>query len=575
MIAVPRVLSSLTPRAAVLWLIALATLASLPNLLYGVSHGMSHLYNISWSQGFTAQLLQGEWYPRWLLDLNNGSGSLAFFIYAPLPFYVTALTGGLCAPCEPTTQLAIGEFVLLLGSACSFYALARRFGPPWCAAVGAFYYMVAPYHFEFDLWSRQAVGEFAAYAFMPLVMLYLLRAQEQPRYLVGAALSYAALVLCHLPAAVLFSFCLPALLWLSVGGWPAWRRATAHLAVAVVLGIGLAGVYLLPALWVQRYDVYNLTFFHYWHHYGNWFLFDNLPEPDLESGNRLTVLMSANLAATGLVALAIWRQGQGAWRTALPWLAGVLLVLFMVTPLSQPVWELLRFLQQVQFPWRIMITADLAVACLIVIALAGAARAADRWQAPLLAMAALVLVVAGVLNWRAFTNFTWFVHYYGTNELQSDAEALKVGTDTPEYSPMWMRFNQDRQVAYAKDRAQAEVIAGQGAVQVTGWAARDIGLVLDLQTAADVQIRQVYVPWWRARSVDGSREYTLTPAPVSGYLILHAPAGRHTLSVSLPPLPIERQGQWLSLAAVALLLLTYLRVRRRPLRHDARSPATS
>jgi hypothetical protein len=138
-----------------------------------------------------------------------------------------------------------------------------------------------------------------------------------------------------------------------------------------------------------------------------------------------------------------------------------------------------------------------------------------------------------------------------------------------------MRFNQDKQIAYAKDRAQAEVIAGQGSVTVTRWAARDIGLQLDLATAADVQIRQVYLPWWQARSSDGSQDYSLTAAPVSGYIIVHLPAGKHAMALTLPPLAVERQGQWASLAAAALLLLTYLLTRRRSSAGDARLPATS
>ena len=285
----------------------IATAFSLPNFLFGISHGMSHLYNISWTYEFNRLFRDGVLYPRWMDGLNNGVGSLAFWIYAPLPFYVNALSGGLlCGGCAPTTQVAIGEWLLLLGSGLAFFHLARQHAGAWPALIGSAFYMLAPYHFEIDLWRRQAIGEFAAYVFMPLVVLYFQRAVQGggARAMAAGALSYAGLVLSHLPAAVLFSLGLPllALFHLRAGWW----RPFATLAGIVLLGLGLSCLYLLPALSIQAIDIYSHTGFHPWHHYANWFFLDGRDAPDQQFAGRITTIWLGNTVAAVMLSAGVF-----------------------------------------------------------------------------------------------------------------------------------------------------------------------------------------------------------------------------------------------------------------------------
>lgn len=553
------------------------TVFSVPNLVFGISHGMSHLYNISWTYEFNRLFWSGDPYPRWLDGLNNGVGSLAWWIYAPLPFYVNALTGGLfCAGCEPTVQVAIGEWLMLLASGMTFFALARQYAKGWPALVGSVFYMLAPYHFEIDLWRRQAIGEFAAYIWMPLVVLYFERAvRQQPRALALGALVYAALVLSHLPAAVLFSLSLPLLaLFHAVR-----NRSVQPLLVLggmVVLGLALSSIYLLPALSIQAIDIYSHTGFHPWHYYAHWFFLDGKAEPDAQFATRLCVIWLTNTIAAVLLFIAAGGLDAGPRRHDLRWwLAACALVAFMVTPLSVPVWELLPFLQQVQFPWRIMIVTDLALAMLGVFALDALLASATRARAALVAAAGLLIVVVGLADWRQFTNFTYFYDRWHTTERQGDQRALQIGTDTPEYLPMWVKIDQSELVRLVENMPRASLLSGSGNVEAVQWANRQLGLRVRLSTEAEVQLRQVYVPWWQAR-VEGqgaAQAIATAPAPRTGLLTLRLPPGDYVVHVTLLTPPVERAGQAISAAALLVLGWLLIRARRRPAGPSAAGPS--
>ena len=199
------------------------------------------------------------------------------------------------------THLAIGLWLLLLGSGIAFYAFARRAGP-WAAAIGAIVYMLLPYHYEMDLWRRFAYGELPAYVWMPLILLALDKMLDDWRYLPACALAYAGLLLSHLPATLLFSLMLAGYVFLQM----VWRKSSRPLwllAAAVTLGGALAAVYLVPALAAEDYidaaQIYvpqsvaphRLWTYDYFH-YRNWLFLDGRNEPSTAS-HRASVMASS------------------------------------------------------------------------------------------------------------------------------------------------------------------------------------------------------------------------------------------------------------------------------------------
>ena len=73
------------------------------------------------------------------------------------------------------------------------------------ACIAAIVYLLLPYHLEIDLWRRQAFGEFTAYLWIPLILIFTRRIVSSSRGFTGLAASYAGLLYTHIPVALLFS----------------------------------------------------------------------------------------------------------------------------------------------------------------------------------------------------------------------------------------------------------------------------------------------------------------------------------------------------------------------------------
>lgn len=194
------------PRLPLLLILLAAVALMVPELALGLSLSDSFRYNLVWTEQFAALFRDGHLYPRWLPLSWHGLGSPTFYFYPPLFFWVTALidaaTGGLL-PAERFTPL--GTLALLATSGAAMYAWLRAHAAERPALLGAFAYMAAPYH-VYDIYGRGALAEASAYAAVPLIALGLKRlAEGRARYLPLLAAGYAALLLSHLPSALLVS----------------------------------------------------------------------------------------------------------------------------------------------------------------------------------------------------------------------------------------------------------------------------------------------------------------------------------------------------------------------------------
>ena len=557
---------------AVMLVAAVATLASAPFLIFGAPYGEDMHIHLSWSHQFTQQLWSGEAYPRWLSDLNGGAGSPTFFYYAPLPYYVSGIFGPLLCPgCRPETHLAIGLWLLLLASGVTFYAFARRYGGPWMAAAGAILYMLMPYHYEMDLWRRFDYGEVAAYVWMPLVLLALEKTLEDRRYLPACAVAYAGLLLSHLPATLLFSLFLAVHAALQSAHHKSLRPMLL-LGAMVALGAGLAGLYLVPALATQNYvyaqqmyvprtgaphRLWNYEYFNY----RNWLFLDGRNEPSTRDASRVRNGLIGGTLMFALLSIVVYRaKGRQAWREIAPWLLALSLVWFIVTPLCIPLFEFIPLFKEVDFPFRIVMVADLAVATLFVVALHVAWQRRDRVSQGLIGFAGAMLLGFLVLSGGRFAYnlrpYPTLLAPFQTREVIEDhAAKLAAGWDSLEFfTPVWTKLSFEDFRSAVATIPRVEAVAGDaGEVRILRWAPRNIRLHLDLPKAAPVTVRQFYFPGWRARDLASGSKLAVSPSDPTGLVTIDAPAGHYDIELQLTPLWQERVGDGLSVLTLLAL----------------------
>src|SRR4030095_1104464 len=98
----------------------------------------------------------------------------------------------------------------------------------------------------FDFYGRGALAESVAIAFLPLIAIGLRRIAEGKSWTL-AAIAYAAMVLSHLPLALLTS------LFLILPYAILHRRQWVGFALACFMGVGLAAISLVPAFGLEQF----------------------------------------------------------------------------------------------------------------------------------------------------------------------------------------------------------------------------------------------------------------------------------------------------------------------------------
>jgi hypothetical protein len=498
---------------AALVLLALAALLMTPALLWGPGPIDSAILNYGWTKQFALELGRGQLYPRWLPSSFEGLGSPTFFFYPPLVFYCTGLLDLVGLTTLQAVNVAAFGFLFLSGAAMHLWLRGKT---PH-ALLGACLYMAAPYHLN-DFYDRAALAEFAAYAWLPLIALAI---EGQPRRWAGPllAVAFAGLIATHLPVALLASLLLIA----PLVGFTAWRRRSvgqlARCAAAGAAGLGLAMVYLLPALSLQQHVTIRLLS-------GPYFQPQNWSVLWPAGGIKTTLLYAygALAAAAAILALGALRRGARFWPLLACCVAGLSLGLL-------PVLWMLPLLRNVQFPWRCLVIVEFATVSALCMAplRCGAAALAALVAAP------SVVLLAGVAQVGLRNPYPRDLDV----AMADAAEYLPPAAVPPEVKKLVGRPPLERFRGPLIQGPAHQVAAGEGGE-----------LLLFADTAGVVTVRRTAFPIWRV--VREGEAVGLLPGP-----LLSFPVQPGAYRVERIALDEEQLGGWISLASLPLLLALF------------------
>lgn len=527
----------------------------LPELWSGISWSDSLPYNIVWTEQFRALVRSGDLYPRWLPDSWDGLGSPTFYIYPPLYFWVASILDLLTLHLlsverlVPLTSLA---FLVFSGLAMRKWLADRAKG--WGASIGAIAYMAAPYHLN-DIYSRGALAEAASYALIPMILIGLGGMAERHRAgFATTSLAYAALILTHLPTALIMSlFLLP---WFTVYRavriGPGGYRLLFEAALAAALGVGLAAFYVMPALQLAPFISYDALFGGFYRP-ANWYVWfpDRWPRTYPVAW---TILICA--AATPLIAFAARWSFRERRRETLFWCAIAAVGVVMALGLVPPLWHL-PLVDRVQFPSRFLVLVEFAL-------ITALAATAPGIRNPLVLMGAALWSAAmgGVLFVISLTTLP------GNSMKPAKLEQIRSEfRDAPEYLPPMVpiEFGIDPgmpdQTAIRLPETDAAMLEPAGG-SVTEHRARNGGarVVVRSPVPATLTLRRHVFPHWRVLDGDGN------PVPIAssneGMVRWKVPEGRSVYRVRHGPVPGETLGAVVSGLSLALLLIFIFRMDR-------------
>lgn len=314
-------------------------------------------------------LREGQFPVRIVNGLGYGYGYPIFNFYAPLPYYAGGLLYmfGLDALTSTKLMFVIGIIasVLVMG-----FVLYREMDL-LSAIVGAVFYGYVPYK-AVQIFVRGSVGEFWVLIFLPLLYYAILsgsRVQEKRNSWVWGGLAFAGIILSHTVLGYVTAVSLAVVITgvLIVGRFGKTARALAlHIGQIMLLGLGVSACFWMPAALEIGYTrvagfLWDQT--KYWEHYicpqqfwdSAWGYGGSAPGCIDGMSFKLGKLHIVGILIS-LMTFFVWRRksNQRDVRIYVVSISGLVILIYLMTVYSRPIWDALPYSAYIQYPWRLL-----------------------------------------------------------------------------------------------------------------------------------------------------------------------------------------------------------------------------
>ncbi len=519
-------------------------------------------------------LQDGVLYCRWAPDMAQGYGTPFFNFYAPLSYYVSALISAVVGNLNLGLRLTFA--LAIVGGGWAAYLLAHDYFSRPAALVAAVAYMYAPYQ-GYDIYFRGNLAESAAWPLLPLALWAMGRLIREGggKWLAATAVAYAAILLTHNVFALIFSPLLAlfalVLVYRERSAYCVMRKKgtlrTTHYALAdfikpfllpmaaLLLGLGLAAFFWLPAM-LERELVHSDRLlvppvFVYWNNFvtlGELFALPRLLEPNLlnPSPPRTIGLITFLLALPGFLYYSL-RSTPYALRNTAVRLFGfsLFIYLFMMTAVSEPIWDALPLIEFVQFPWRLLGPAAVCVAFLTAATID--LLPTGRWRLAGGGLA-IVLLVLTVLFWFHPRHCPGLDQPTVADMQAFERDSYTIGTTARgEYLPRPV-------VQMPPGVAEQPFATDNPALTILTQERRGVTYRASVSASqpTTVTVNSFAYPGWRAE-VNGTA-VAITPSPTYGLITFPVPAGSHELAITFGETPLRQAANWVSLLSLLITL---------------------
>lgn len=332
-------------------------------------------------------LKDGMFPVRWVSDLGYSFGYPIFNFYAPLPYYVGGFFNILGFDALVATKIMMGAGLILSGV--FMYLLTKEFWGKTGGIISALFYVYAPYH-AIQIYVRGDVGEFWAYAFIPLVFFgfyKIFKSSENKtsniwKWVCIGSLGFAGLILSHnLTAMMVTPFILIAiLLYYYIALKNKEILSIRYTLYAFVLGLMLSAFYWLPALFEMKYTNilsqigggadFRDHFVCIQQLWNSPWGFGGSTKGCLDGMSfkigKLSIILSLTALISAIVIFIKKRFSRNndtyhyIWKEALAFIlfSGLVLSIFLMLETSRPIWEIIKPMEFLQYPWRFLILSS-------------------------------------------------------------------------------------------------------------------------------------------------------------------------------------------------------------------------
>lgn len=512
---------------------------------------------------------------RWIDWFVPGNNQPLFNFYQPGIHYLFVIPRLLGIPNTTALEMTV-VFVWYLSAALMFLFTKRHFGTLG-GIIAAYFYLIAPYHI-LDIFIRAALPEFTALAFAPGIFWAIKSYFDTGRGIYLSLISFfvAATTISHPPTIIMFSPFIIAYL----GYLLYLKRKLAFLmsiSLSFVVGFGLISFFIIPGFFEQKYvqTIFMRSGYYDFHHH--FVCFSQLFKPYWAHGTSQTgcedqisfQLGIVHWLALALVAFIISAKffakkqkskiidldllSNRQYMLLVICLSFLALYIYMMFPVSLPLWENLPYIAYIQYAWRFLaptiFLASFAAGSLILIF--------KNETAKLAAFGVLILAAS-----LAYANYLKPIAYatneaeinFGNEILHESVTGIKELYPEPGYMPRWTQI-----LPGENDRPKNEVRVATDSAKVENYklAAHHKEYEINVTEPTVARFYTHYFPDWHV-FVD-EKEAQPNYDNIYGFMDVAMPTGNHKVTLTFENTPIRTFSNLLSVNfAIVTVAMAFL-----------------
>jgi uncharacterized membrane protein len=493
---------------------------------------------------------------RWVPDMGYRYGYPLFNFYPPMPYYLGQVfrSAGLSYISTVKVIFTLGFFVSGVG----MYLLTRPLWGRGGALISSLFYVYAPYH-STDVYVRGAMNEFWAIAWYPFVLYGIRKTLLSPnrKSILALSFSSAMLLLSHNPMTMIFAPI--ALLWTIFILWQDRQlvRNFKYLVLAGLWGAGLAAFFTLPVLFETKYahvETLVIGYFNYLAHYldinqlffrMNWGYGESVHGPNDTMSFHLGYLHWIMWGIVSLLSLINIKKNK--YAKLILFISSLTLVYtFFTHSRSTEIWKVLKPLEFLQFPWRLLSVIIFGMSFLAgsIVIFIGRGKAAIVTA---LLVLSVIAINAQYFRWRDL--WPWVDD---NHKLSGELWRLQTTSGIFDYLPVWAPLPPPN-----PPKGDIELLEGKGTLTTDEKISNYQKYTLNIEsTEALVRLNTFYFPGW-TYWLDGKKVLIDPEKNLDkevGRPEIFVPQGEHVFEARFGNTPIRSFGNIVSIIAWAVLL---------------------
>lgn len=517
-------------------------------------------------QQMTEAITDGIFPVRVVHDLGYGYGYPIFNFYAPFAYYVGSGFDLIGFDELFSTKLMVGIALFVLGY--GMYLLSSRFFGRAGGIISGVIAITSPY-IALNIFVRGAFSELYGIAFIPFVFYAFFQVHQTRkfRYVVLGSFAFAAIIASHnLSAMMVTPFILLFSVFLLLQKVKTQKKKNLLILVTLISGVLLSSFYWLPALSEMKYTNVSGQVgggADYRDHFVCLMQLWDSPWGFGGSTASCTDGMSyrvgkLHLIFVFLITPLLFMAKQKRTKVAIGFGLGVFIIsVFLTLQISQLIWEGLRVMEYIQYPWRYLGITSLSIAFLAggIVLYPKTITKNLKTQRTYIGVL-IVLVAIGSLGLYLKLFMPQQMSNLSANDY-TNVETIRYTTSklSDEYLP-----KDFKKPEYSKDvpRLPYDSIQGSSNITVESDTTKRLVLSIDANEDSEILIHKAYFPFWHI-FVDGKE----VPFDIIDRgLVVSLPEGEHTIEVLYKSTVMQMIGNTLSIIGIIVIFVGIILTRR-------------